>query len=180
MAAPPELAQANKAFEAGDFAKALPLAKGVVAKFKGLPVDWARQATSLVGDIQVSLGQFKEAEAAYAETQRLYPGAGSVQTEVGMARIAFARKNYDEARAKLAPIAAAALKEATPNPALAPAYSQAFFLLGEIAEVRQQPAAALEFYLRTVTLFYHDPHAAEAAQQKADALRKKDPTLFLP
>ena len=103
-----------------------------------------------------------------------------MQADVGMARIAVARKSYDEAKAKLVPIAEAALKEKTPNPAFAPAYSQTFFLLGQIAEAQQQPEVALENYLRTVTLFHEDRSAAAAAQEKANALRKKDPTLAVP
>lgn len=179
-AAPPELAAANAAMQAGDYAKALPLAKGVAEKYKGLPTDWARQATGLVGDIQVAQGKFKEAEAAYKDFQRIYPGAGTLQTDVGMARIAVALKNYDEARKKLEPLAEAALKEKTPAPALAPAYSQTFFLLGQIAEAQKQPEVALEHYLRTVTLFPEDHAAVAAAQQKANALRKQDPTLTVP
>ncbi|MCX6968403.1 MAG: tetratricopeptide repeat protein [Verrucomicrobia bacterium] len=180
MAAPAELAAANAAFQANDYAKALPLAKAVAEKYKGLPTDWARQATSLVGDTQVGLGNLKEAEAAYKEYQRVYPGAGTLQTDVGMARIALARKSFDEAKAKLAPIAAAALKEKMQPPALAPAYSQTFFLLGQIAEAQGELEVALENYLRTVTLFYEDRSAVAAAQEKANALRKKDPTLTVP
>jgi len=180
MAAPAELTAANAAYEAGEYAKALPMAKGVAEKFKGLPVAWMRQAASLVGDIHVALGNLKEAEAAYKEFQTVYPGAGSAQTDIGMARIALARKNYDEARLKLEPIAAKALKEKTPAPAMASAYSQTFYLLGEIAEAQEQPAVALENYLRTVTLFPTDHNSVAAARQKADALRKKDPTLTVP
>ena len=180
MAAPAELAAANTAFQAGDYAKALPLAKAVAEKYKGLPTDWARQSTSLVGDSQVSLGNLKEAEAAYKDYQRIYPGAGTLQTDIGMARIALARKNYDEAKQKLEAIAATALNQKTPNPALAPAYSQLFLLLGQIAEAQQQPEVALENYLRTVTLFHEDRNAVAAAQEKANALRKKDPTLTVP
>ena len=180
MAAPADLAAANAAYRAGDYAKALPLAKGVAEKYKGLPIAWAQQATSLMGDIHVALGNLKDAEAAYKDYLRIYPGAGTLQTDVGMARIAVARKNYDEAKAKLEPIAAAALKEKTPTAAYAPAYSQTFFLLGQIAEAQAQPEVALENYLRTVTLFPEDHSAAAAAQEKADALRKKDPTLTVP
>ena len=180
MAAPADLAAANAAFRAGDYAKALPLVKTVADKYKGLPTDWARQAASLVGDVHVALGNLKDAEAAYKDCQRIYPGAGSFQTDVGMARIALARKNYDEAQAKLVPIAEAALKGKTPSPAFAPAYSQTFFLLGQIAEAQAQPEVALENYLRTVTLFHADRSAVAAAQEKANALRKKDPTLAVP
>jgi len=178
--APPELADATTAYQAGDYAKALPLAKAVAEKYKGLPTGWAQQATSLVGDIQVGLGNLTEAEAAYRDYQRIYPKAGTIPTDVGMARIAVARTDYDAAKAKLEPIAAAALQEKTHNPALAPAYGQTFFLLGQIAEAQAQPEVALENYLRTVTLFYEDRSAAAAAQEKADALRKKDPTLTVP
>ena len=180
MSAPADIAAANAACRAGDYAKALPLAKAVAEKYKGLPTDWARQAMSLVGDLSVDLGNLKEAEAVYKDYQRIYPGSGTLQTDVGMARIAVARKSYEEAKAKLEPIAAVALKEKTPNPAFAPAYSQTFYLLGQIAEAQAQPEVALENYLRTVTLFYADRSAAAAAQEKANALRKKDPTLAVP
>jgi len=180
MAAPEDLAAANAACRAGDYAKALPLAKAVAEKYKGLPTDWARQAMSLVGDLSVDLGNLKEAEAVYKDCPRIYPGAGTLQTDVGMARIAVACKNYGEAKAKLEPIAAAALKEKTPSPTFASVYSQVFYLLGRIAEAQAQPEVALENYLRTVTLFYADRNAAADAQEKADALRKKDPTLVVP
>jgi len=180
MAAPAELAAANTAYQAGDYAKALPLAQSVDAKYKGLPTYWARQATSLLGDIQVALGKLPEAEAAYNDFQRIYPGAGNLQSSVGMARIAVARKQYDEAKAKLGPIAAAALKEIKPNPEHAPAYSHVFLLLGQIAEAQGQPEIALENYLRTVTLFHEDGNAVAAAQEKANTLRKNDPTLTVP
>jgi len=180
MATPAELAVANKACEAGDYKKALPAARAVADKYKGLPLDWARQATSLVGDIQVALGNLQEAETAYKDYQKYYPGAGTVQTDIGMARIAVARKQYDEAKQKLDPLAAAALKEKKPSAALASAYSQTFLLLGEIAEAKQQPVIALENYLRTVTLFPQDHGAVVTAQEKADALRKNDPALTVP
>ena len=180
MAPPAELAAANKAYEAGDYAKALPAAKAVAAKYKGLPVEWARQATSLVPDILVAMGNLPEAEAAYQDFQKVYPGAGSLQTDIGMARIAIARKKYDEAKQKLDPIGEAALKTKLPPPALAAAYSQTFLLLGEIAEAQQQHITALENYLRTVTIFYADHGAVAAAQEKANALRKNNPTLTVP
>lgn len=181
MAQPAEAAEAEKAFAARDYARALAAAKPAAAKYTGLPVEWARELTSLVGDIHVELGQLKEAEAAYGAYQRAYPKAGSLQVDVGMARIAYSRKDFDEASAKLEPIAAKA-KETPFNlsEADARAYSQTFLILGEVAEARKQPAVALENYLRTATIFYRDPNAAKMAQEKADALRKQDPSLALP
>ncbi len=178
--APAEVAEANKAFEAKDYAKALTFAKAVNGKFLGLPVDWARETASLVGDIYVAQGKLTEAEAAYKDFQRAYPRGGSIQVDVGMARIAFSRKNFDEALAKLEPIAEAAQKNPFETGPDAIAYSQAFFLLGQIAEARQQNAPALEYYLKTVTLFHRDANAARQAQERADSLRKQDPSLTIP
>ena len=178
--APAEFAAAQKDYEAGNYAKALPTLKGVADKFKGLPVDWAQKATSQVGDICVALGKLPEAEAAYADFKKFYPNSGSDQTEVGMARIAVAREHYSDAKAKLEPIAARALKEKSATPAMAPVYSQTFLLLGQIAEAEKQFPIALENYLRTVTLFPQDHSAAAAAQEKADALRKNNPALAVP
>ena len=39
---------------------------------------------------------------------------------------------------------------------------------------------ALEDYLRTVTLFYHDPAAVSVAQERADALRKDHKEVTVP
>ena len=63
---------------------------------------------------------------------------------------------------------------------MGPIYSQTFYLLGQIAEAQQQPSIALENYLRTVTIFSDDHGAVTAAQEKADALRKNNPTLTVP
>jgi len=180
MTAPPEFDAANKAVAAKDYAKALPLAKGVVDKFKGLPVLWAQQATSLLGDIYVALDKLAEAEAAYADFQKFYPGAGGVQSNVGMAGISLARKNYEGARKLLEPVVEKARESATPPPALAPAYSQAFYLLGQVAEAERMNTQALEYYLFCVTTYYHDAKSAAGARQKAADLRKNDPSLFLP
>lgn len=180
MAPPPEFAPAVTACAAKQYDKALPALKAIADKYKGLPTEWARQATSLVGDIYVAQNKLKEAEAAYKDFQRLYPGAGSEQTEVGMARIAVARKNFAEAKQKLEPIAAKALTQKAPPAGLETAYSQTFLLLGQIAEADQKPAVALENYLRTVTLFAEDRTAVAAAQERVDYLRKQDPTLTVP
>jgi hypothetical protein len=44
MPAPPEIAQAQAAFEQNDYPKALTLSKAVSDKYKGLPVEWAQLA----------------------------------------------------------------------------------------------------------------------------------------
>jgi tetratricopeptide (TPR) repeat protein len=173
MAPPPELAQAQHAFSTKDYRRALTLAGGIVEKYRGIPADWAQLATAMVGDIYVAMNELPKAEAAYKEFQRLYPGAGSLQADVGIARIAASKKDYATAKQKLEPIAAQALKEKNVPRTNALAYSQTFFILGQVKEAEGNAVAALEDYLRTVTIFHHDPAAVTAAQERADALRKE-------
>lgn len=179
MATPPEYAQGVQAYTTGDLAKALGAIRSVTDRYKGLPTPWAQAATSLLGDIYVASGDLPKAEAAYAEFKKLYAAAaaGAVSTsEVGLARIAVAKKDLATAKAKLEPITTEALKDksivADSNKALA--YSQAFLVSGQLKEEEGNLSGALEDYLRTVTIFYHDPTAVTAAQQKADAIRSRD------
>jgi len=172
MTAPADFGQATTAYEAKDYAKAAPLAKAVVDKYKGLPVDWARQATAMLGDIYVELNDLPKAEQAYLDFLKAYPGKGSLQTDVGLARIAISKKDYATAKQKLAPIKEQAMKLKNVPADVGPAYSKAFYLLGQMEEAQGDFSNALQDYLRTVTLFYQDRIAVNAAQERADALRK--------
>jgi tetratricopeptide (TPR) repeat protein len=173
MAAPPELTQAQQAFAAKDYKRALVLAVQVTEKYKGIPADWAQLATGMIGDIYVAMNDLTKAEAAYKEYQRLYPGSGSIQADVGIARIAVSKKDFSMAKQKLEPLAAQALKERNVPRSHAFAFSQAFYILGQVKESEGNVTGALEDYLRTVTIFHHDPAAVSAAQERADALRKE-------
>jgi tetratricopeptide (TPR) repeat protein len=174
MAPPPEYRAGFEALTAKDYAKALTLIKSVTDKFKGLPTDWAQYATGLLGDIYMAQEDFAKAEAAYNEFTRLYKNASSATSQVGLARIALAKKDLAGAKSRLEPILADALKQKNIAPANAIAVSQAFAVSGQIKEADGNLQGALEDYLRTVTLFYHDPAAVALAQEKADALRSRD------
>ena len=176
MAVPPEFTAGKAAYDKQDFEKAQLPIKTVVARFKGLNTEWAQQATNMLGDIYVSLNKLTEAEAAYQDYQKTYGGASSVQTDVGLSRIAVSKKEFDKAKEKLEPIVTQALKEKFPAPAVAAAYSQAFYLMGQISEAAQDYPAALEHYLRTVTLFPADHVAVSASKERADAIRKEHNT----
>jgi hypothetical protein len=177
MAAPAEYGQALQAIQQKDLAKAASLVGALANKFKGLPTDWAQQATALVGDLAVQSGDLSKAESAYTEFRKLYPGGGSTQAEVGMAAIAASKKDFASAKEKIAPIVAAALKEQNAPVANRFAYSRAFFVSGQVKESEGNKPGALEDYLRTVTIFYHDAAAVSAAQERADALRKEKITV---
>ncbi len=179
MAPPAELAQGLAAYQAKEYAKALPLFKSVADKFRGLPAAWAQQASGLLVDIDLALNDAAKADADYAAFAKAYP-TGGTQADVLAARIAASKKNFAAAKQKLTPITDAALKEKTVAPANALAFSQAFLVSGQVKEAEGNLAGALQDYLRTVTLFYHDRTAVAVAQDRADALRAQHPEVTVP
>ena len=180
MAPPPELGQGMAAYLAKDYAKALPLFKTVADKFRGMPAGWAQQASGTLVDIHLAMGDAAKADADYAAFVKAYPAGGTAQADVLAARIAASKKNFAAAKQKLGPITEAALKEKTVAPANALAFSQAFLVSGQVKEAEGNFAGALEDYLRTVTLFYHDRSAVTVAQERADALRSQHPEITVP
>jgi tetratricopeptide (TPR) repeat protein len=180
MAAPAELTAAFAQYQAKDYGRALSGMKSVVEKFRGLPVPWAQQATAMLGELYIALNDLPKAEAAYNDFKKFYPSAGSLQSEVGLSRLAVAKQDYNTAEQKLTPITDAALKEKVITPTNALAYSQAFLVSGQVKEAKGNLSGALEDYLRTVTLFYHDRSAVASAQEKADALRAAHKDVTVP
>ncbi len=173
MAPPANFTSGMTAYAAGDLPTALSDIKAVVDKFKGLPTDWAQQATAALGDIYVAQNKFSEAEAAYKDFEKWYAASGSQQAEVGMARVDFSKKAYADATKKLEPILAQALKVKVAPKETAATYSQAFYLSGQLKEASGDFSGALEDYLRTVALFPQDRIALANAQERADAVRKE-------
>jgi tetratricopeptide (TPR) repeat protein len=172
-AAPPEFAQAQRFIESGELDKALPLMKGIADRYKGLPTQWATEATGTLGNIYISIGKLTEAEAAFNDFQRSYPESGSVATGVGKARLAAERGNFTEARDIATPLVAEALTKKTVTRAESQLYGQAYYILGKIAEGEGKLPEAMENYCRTVAIFYQERSVVKEAQNRIDELRKK-------
>ena len=174
VAPPPEYALATQAIAQKDNAKAAALIGVVVNKFKGLPADWAQQATALAGFLALQSGDMAKAESAFTDLKRLYPNA--VESRIGSAAIAVSKKDFATAKELIAPIVADALKQKDVPIGNRFAYSRALFISGEVKESENDLPGALEDYLRTTTIFYHDTAAVAAAQERAEALRKNKVT----
>ena len=172
-AAPPEMAQGRAAIDAGDQDKALVLIKGIADRYKGLPTAWASEATLMVGNIFVNLGKIPEAEAAFNEFERIYPGAGAVAASIGKARIAAERGNLAEARNVAEPMVKDALTKKTVTRAESQLYGQAYYVLGKVAEAEGKLPEAMENYCRTVAIFYQERAVVSQAEKRIDALRQK-------
>ena len=125
----------------------------------------------MVADLLIASGETDKAEAVYREFEQFYPGDGGLQTKVGRARIAVAKKDLPTAKDLLTSVTENALKLKTVPRDSAFAYSQAFYVTGLVNEAEGKRQEALENYLRTVTIFFNDPSARTQAQERADALR---------
>jgi tetratricopeptide (TPR) repeat protein len=172
-APPPKFGQAQRLIEAGDMAAALPLMKEVADTFKGLPTQWASDATGMLGNIYISLGKLDEAEAAFNDFQQSYPAAGSTVTGVGKARLAAERGKLEEAKTVAAPLVAEALTKKTVTRAESQLYGQAYYILGKVAEGEGKFPEAMENYCRTVAIFYQERAVVKEAQKRIDELRQK-------
>jgi hypothetical protein len=180
MNPPAEFGQAFQAYQAKDYTKAQTLMKGVADKFRGMPATWAQQASGMLVDIDLALKETARAEADYAAFVKAYPAGGTLQADVLAARIAASKNNFEVAKQKLAHVTEAALKEKAVSGANALAFSQAFLVSGQVKEAEGNFNGALEDYLRTVTLFYHDRAAVGVAQERADALRSQHKDAAVP
>lgn len=172
-AAPPEFAKGMSAIEKKDMEEALTLIRGVAERYKGLPTSWAADATATLGNIYLSLGKFADAESAFSEYQRAYPGIGSAIASIGKARIAAERGNYAEAKSAAQPVVADALTKKTVTRAESQIYGQAFYVLGKVAEGEGKLPEAMENYCRTVAIFYQERAVVDAAEKRIDVLRQK-------
>jgi tetratricopeptide (TPR) repeat protein len=176
MAAPKELAEARGA----EPAKVLLLVEPLLARFKGLPVDWYVEAMGLAADAHAAQNRGEKAQAIYEEMARLYPkSAYALKAKVGQAKNALRQGRKDEAAQLLAPLIAEADKKLAPSPQDSAFYGEAYLVLGEIREAQENFPAALESYLTAATIFHHNPEVVKAARQRAAKLRETQPNLIV-
>ncbi|MGB9274488.1 MAG: hypothetical protein WCC08_04560 [Terrimicrobiaceae bacterium] len=163
---------ALKMWQEGNANKALGLLRPIVETFRGLPTDWAERSSALLGDVYLSIGEVPAAETAFAEFTKAYPNAKSL-SDIGLARLAVARKDFASAKSKLTPVVAEA-ESVIPTPAGKRAtFGQAFYLMGIIHENEGAYPEALRDYLSAVTLFPDDKAVVAKAEERADFLIKE-------
>lgn len=172
MASPKAYSDAMLLWQKGDAAKTLPVLLPLVENFNGLPTKWAERASALLSEVYLAASQTDKAEATFANFQKLYPAAGS-SAEVGLARLALAKKDFAGARGKLVPIVEKAKATKFPDSSTSAVYGQALYLLGQVQEASVENAEALENYLLAVTLFHEDQAVVAKATERANALKEK-------
>ena len=164
------------AWQRGDTQKTLSLLKPLLDSFGGLPTPWAERASAMLGEAYLATDQLPAAEAAFATFKKNYPESASA-SEIGLARLAVAKKDFATAKTKLTPIIANAEKVATGGGTGSESYGQAFYLMGLVRENEGAFPEALEAYLTAVTVFYNDQAVVAKAQERADSLIKEKQTI---
>jgi len=170
--APKEYGEAMKAWRDGNANKTLSLLKPLVEKFRGLPTDWAERASALLGDVYLSLDKHSAAEEAFAEFTKTYPEATSL-SEIGLARLAIFRKDFADAKSRLAPMVTEAEGVIVADAKKSATYGEAFYLMGIVRENEGAYPEALRDYLRAVTLFHDDKAIVAKAQERAEFLMQE-------
>lgn len=172
MDVPAAFKSASEAMQQGNAARALVEIRPIIDKYRGLPLDWARQAFAIQGDALIELGQLDEAQKVFEAFAAAYP-EGDPMADVSSARLDIARENYAAAKAKIDPVIAGASSILLAEPGKSAQLGRAFLMMGQINEAAGDNAAALEAYLKTVTVFYADAAAVAEAQTRAEALKSE-------
>lgn len=176
MDAPRELVRARTA----EPKKQLALVAPLINKYKGLPADWVVESLGIAAEAYAALGQNDKAKAVYSSMLKLYPNSiYEVRAKAGLAGQALATGNTAEALKMIKPLIAEANKTLLPGNAQGQVYGAAYLVQGQALEKQGKLADALSSYLTVVTVFHQNPSVAQAAQEAAAALRKKNPDVIV-
>lgn len=169
MEAPADWEKARTAWQNGQAPATVQLLTPIVDSFLGLPVPWVKQAAVLLVDARLETGDDSGAEAVLANFTKAYPDADEL-TPLLRAKLALKRNNFVGAKPLLAPLVEQGSQTKLADSSQSMTYGQAFYLMGLIHEHEGNLPAALQDYLRTVTLFFEDPATTAKARERADFL----------
>jgi tetratricopeptide (TPR) repeat protein len=176
MATPPAVAKA----EAPGTAPSVVVAalEPQIKLYAGLPSGWIVDAMAQLAQAYEALNQPDRAIETYNQIDTLYPGGKyHAQVVAGKAEMNLKVGKYDEALAAVQPIVDEANKNIAPSPADGATYAHAFLVYGSILEAQKKPQQALEAYLTVKTMFYQNSSLVDEADQRAKALRDKNPGI---
>ncbi|MEM9445433.1 MAG: hypothetical protein AAGA18_08765 [Verrucomicrobiota bacterium] len=176
----PSYHEGADAAASGDENKAIKILKPLVDKYIGLEVGWVADAAVYLAESYAKKGKTFKAEQLAEQILSLYRGSEyEVQGNVVTARLAFVKGDLEKA----AILTEKLIQENTPKDEPIPDESKTrllsslTFQRAQIQEKKGQKADALESYLK-VALIYSKPQSrAQAAQKRADLLRKDNKDL---
>jgi tetratricopeptide (TPR) repeat protein len=171
----PTVQPALKAVNAGQFAQAVPMLKPVVDAFLDSPAaSYAWVSDSAVALIRAysELKQFADADAVAKKfTASLPKDINRVKPFLAVALAG--QGKFDDAIVLLQEVVKDGEKKLAVTLTQSRMFGQAYLSLGDCYAGKGDAEKALESYLTTTVLYFHDESIARQAQAKSDELKKK-------
>lgn len=165
---PPSVLRAIADYERGNLKEArLGLGK-VMLQYQGLDVDWASKGTLYYGQACLQLGDYDNAAKAYQTFIKEFPDDPRVmEATLGLADIDLAKKDYAAALPRLQELGQTYDNLLKPGKQQMPYAARIYLLIGKCQEGLNEPAAALEAYLRVIALYPAENAGPEALYRGA-------------
>jgi tetratricopeptide (TPR) repeat protein len=168
---PKEVQQGRTAVKEGKPGEVVNHLQSVVERLAGLSVRWVPECMLLLTDAGIQTKDFALAKKTMETLQAEYPTwLGEGEAEVRLARIQCEQKQCDPASAAVNGIIAQLLKKEYLTGSEEQTMAEAYLVLGDCQIAGGQKDAALDSYLRVVTLYDLDAGRAGQAQFNASRL----------
>jgi tetratricopeptide (TPR) repeat protein len=171
----PTVRPALKAVADGQYAQAVPALKQIVDAFLDSPaagLPWVSDSAVALIRAYSELKQYADADAVAKKF------AASLPNDINRVKpylaVALAGQGkFDDAITLLQEVVKDSEKKLAVTPTQSRTFGQAYLSLGDCYAGKGDAEKALESYLTTVVLYFHDESLARQAQAKADELKKK-------
>jgi len=160
------------AVDAGQSAKAIPALKAVVDRYLVLPVKWSTDASVALVRAYTEQKQFAEADAVAKQFMDAHPALVNL-VKPYLALALAGQGKYDDAIGLLTEAVKATGDKLVVSPTEGRMLGAAHLALGDCYQAKGEAEKALESYLTTVVLYYHDDGVVRQAHAKADELKKR-------
>jgi tetratricopeptide (TPR) repeat protein len=168
---PKEIKDGRAAARVGNAQEAVRNLQPTVERLAGLPVAWVADAMMLLTDASIRTKDYGLAKKTLAQLQEEYPNwLSSGAAEVRLARIQCEQKQYGTAMGAVKGVITELLKKDYLNATEEQTIAEAYLVLGDSQIGGNEKEAALDSYLRVVTLFDFDAVRAGQAHFKAARL----------
>lgn len=169
------------AAEAGNFEQAIQLLQPIVDKFLGNPTPWVGQAASELANAFTQTGKTFESEKLAERIMRLYPTSLIRLTgPISKARTLVVRGRADEALEILNQIKGELPVKAAPSNREMQILGDYHFVLGLVHEKKGEMQKAYQNFLMVAAVYYNPRNRAREAQQKAEAIKQANPSVYVP
>ncbi len=148
--------------------------KKVIETYPRLPTPWMEDATLGLIEANGNTGKIKEAEELLKKFKAWYPRSPRVLNAVAsMAQGLITAKRFDDAVALIDKAIGDKRKQLAVTDDEGKALGAAMNAMGACYEAKGDLSKALDSYLATKVLYFHDPATLKVAVEKTDALKPK-------